>query len=116
MAGTATGGSVLVTGAASGIGRGVSRAAAAAGRRVVASDIDQEGLRDLELEGRRQGWSLVTTPLDVADPEAVEAVLASITAGGEPLGGLVHCAGITFRGPLLEMAVRDYHRVVDTNL
>lgn len=116
MRGTVTGGSVLVTGAASGIGRGVARAAAAAGRRVVATDIDDQGLGDLELEGRQQGWSLVTAPLDVAEPNAIEAVLASIAADGEPLGGLVHCAGITYRGPLLDMTMPDYHRVVETNL
>jgi NAD(P)-dependent dehydrogenase (short-subunit alcohol dehydrogenase family) len=116
VGGTVTGGSVLVTGAASGIGRGIARAAAAAGRRVVATDIDEPGLEDLALEGRRRGWSLVTTPLDVAEPKAIEAALAWATADGEPLGGLVHCAGITFRGPLLDMAVRDYHRVVETNL
>ena len=113
---TTGGGSVLVTGAASGIGRGVARAAAAGGRRVVATDIDEHGLEGLELESRREGWSLVTTPLDVAKPKAVEAVLASIAADGGSLGGLVHCAGITCRGPLLDMTMPDYHRVVETNL
>jgi NAD(P)-dependent dehydrogenase (short-subunit alcohol dehydrogenase family) len=116
VTGIATSGSIVVTGAASGIGRGIARAAVAAGARVVATDIDERGLAALESESQTNGWSLATAVLDVAEPTAVDAVLASVIGRGDSLGALVHCAGITSRGKLLDMTMPDYHRIVETNL
>jgi NAD(P)-dependent dehydrogenase (short-subunit alcohol dehydrogenase family) len=94
----------------------VATAAAAAGQQVMATDIDERGLAGLALDARLRGWPLGTMPLDVAQPRAMEGVLLSIAAGGGTLHGLVHCAGITHRGPLLDTTMADYQRVVETNL
>jgi NAD(P)-dependent dehydrogenase (short-subunit alcohol dehydrogenase family) len=73
---------VLVTGAASGIGRASALAFAAAGARVAAADVDASGLA--ALADTAGGW-IVPITADVRDPDQVEAMVA--TAAGS-LGGL----------------------------
>ena len=69
----------VVTGAASGIGRATAKALADRGVRVFASDIDEQGISNLEEHARIQ-----CTACDVADPASVQALcqLAESEAGG----------------------------------
>jgi 2,3-dihydro-2,3-dihydroxybenzoate dehydrogenase len=66
----------LVTGAASGIGRGIARALAAEGAYVVATDVDNARLAESsnDLAGDRG----MLHPLDVGDPNAVDELVAMI--------------------------------------
>lgn len=65
---------VLVTGAASGIGRASALAFAAAGARVAAADVDALGLASVaDASGRR----IVPITADVRDPGQVEAMVAT---------------------------------------
>jgi NAD(P)-dependent dehydrogenase (short-subunit alcohol dehydrogenase family) len=61
---------VLLTGAAGGIGRELTRSFLDSGARVVAADIDAVGLAKLE-----PGERLVTRVLDIADPAACESAV-----------------------------------------
>lgn len=93
---------VLVTGAASGIGRAVAEALEAAGRAVVRADV-------------AAGEGVVA--LDVADPAAWEALVARLEAdhaGG--IAGLVNCAGMGGLGAIDAIAVEDWDRVMGVNL
>jgi NAD(P)-dependent dehydrogenase (short-subunit alcohol dehydrogenase family) len=65
---------VLVTGAASGIGRASAMAFAAAGARVAAADVDELGLATLA--GAAGGW-IVPITVDVRGPDQVEAMVAT---------------------------------------
>ncbi len=69
-----TGMGVLVTGAASGIGRASVIAFVAAGARVAAADVDGAGLATLA--GAAGGW-IVPISVDVRDPDQVEAMVAT---------------------------------------
>jgi NAD(P)-dependent dehydrogenase (short-subunit alcohol dehydrogenase family) len=73
---------VLVTGAASGIGRASALAFAGAGARVAAADVDGPALRALADEA---GERVVAVEADVRDPEQVEALVATAV---DTLGGL----------------------------
>jgi NAD(P)-dependent dehydrogenase (short-subunit alcohol dehydrogenase family) len=77
-----TGLRVLVTGAASGIGRASALAFATAGARVAAADVDAAGLAALT---DACGGRVVPITADVRDPDQVEAMVASAV---ETLGGL----------------------------
>jgi NAD(P)-dependent dehydrogenase (short-subunit alcohol dehydrogenase family) len=65
---------VLVTGAASGIGRATALAFAAAGARVAAADIDGSGLAGLADAARGR---IVPITADVSDPDQVEEMVAT---------------------------------------
>ena len=69
-----TGMGVLVTGAASGIGRASAIAFVAAGARVAAADVDGAGLATLA--DAAGGW-IVPIAVDVRDPDQVEAMVAT---------------------------------------
>ncbi len=90
-----TGKTALVTAAAQGIGRASVLALAAAGARVIATDIDEarlEGLASDRIETRR---------LDVLDPAAVAAL------AGEAIDILFNCAGVVHGGTVLDTSDAD---------
>ncbi len=106
----------LVTGGGSGLGQAVCGALAEAGMRVVAGDVDEDGLdATVELLGRR-GLAALPVHLDVADADSADrAVDASIAAFGE-LDVLVNNAGIDRTAPFEEIELVDWERIVGVNL
>lgn len=80
---------VIVTGAAGGIGRATAERILAEGGRVVATDISTERLEDLAKSAATD--QLVTVTADLTDPEAVQSVL---DAAGERIDALANVAGI----------------------
>jgi NAD(P)-dependent dehydrogenase (short-subunit alcohol dehydrogenase family) len=110
------GAAVIVTGAASGIGRAVACSLAAQGFAVTATDINSAGLAELLAEGRSSRWALETASMDVRDRESVAGVFHDVLAGVTHLASVVHCAGITWRGSMLEMPDSDYDSIIATNL
>lgn len=64
---------VLVTGAASGIGRELALQAAARGAQVLATDNNQQALEQTKALAAERALVLSTALLDVADPEAISA-------------------------------------------
>ena len=112
MTGT-PGGAVVVTGAASGIGRAASVAFHRQGTTVVAVDVNRAGLADLcsELEDPTR---CVTVVADLASGSDV----ASVFSEAERMGGcevLVNAAGIGVTLPLLDHADEDWDRVLNIN-
>jgi NAD(P)-dependent dehydrogenase (short-subunit alcohol dehydrogenase family) len=61
----------VVTGAASGIGRGVADAFVAAGMKVVLADVQEDALEHAAKELLDAGADALAVPTDVADPDAV---------------------------------------------
>jgi len=90
-----TGKTALVTAAAQGIGRASVLALAAAGARVIATDIDVAALEGLA------GDRIETRRLDVLDPAAVAAL------ADETIDILFNCAGVVHSGTALETSDAD---------
>src|SRR3546814_19153376 len=82
----------LVTAAAQGIGRSSVTAPAAAGARVIATDINAAALDGFASD------AVTTLALDVLDPAAIAAVVG----GAGDLDILFHCPGLVHGGALLE--------------
>jgi 3-oxoacyl-[acyl-carrier protein] reductase len=88
---------VLVTGAASGMGRATARVFAAEGANVAVTDYDAVGAKKVENEIVANGGSAKTWPLDVANRDLIKMVIGDVA---EHFGGLdivINNAGISVR-------------------
>ncbi|MDR1278964.1 MAG: SDR family oxidoreductase [Treponema sp.] len=85
---------VLITGAASGIGRLMALDFARRGARVVVWDIDKEALKALEAEARQGGLLIKTAICDVSGREAVYRQAEALKAEWGPADILINNAGI----------------------
>lgn len=106
----------LVTGASRGIGRAVALALAQAGAAVAAVATKASGCADTVAACRALGVKSEAYGVDVADSNAVEALVKEIAHAFGGLDILVNNAGITRDGLLLRMSEEDFDRVVDVNL
>ena len=96
-----SGRTVVVTGAASGIGLAVAARAAAFGATVIAVDQHStEGVRALDVRSESQ-W---------------EALAAELSNAGQTIHGLVNCAGTTWRARLSDATRDDFAVVQDVNV
>jgi NAD(P)-dependent dehydrogenase (short-subunit alcohol dehydrogenase family) len=93
---------VLVTGAASGMGRLIVERIAADGGRVVLWDLDAPGLEAFAAELRARGGVADAYHCDVSDRAAISATAERVRAEVGPVDVLVNNAGIVSGKPLLE--------------
>lgn len=96
------GDSALITGAASGIGRGIAKALAAEGARLVLSDIAAEAGRALAHELKAQFIAA-----DLADPQAARSLFAAAAKAIGPISILVHSAAPKRRETETALAVTE---------
>ncbi|MEV6793823.1 SDR family oxidoreductase [Streptomyces sp. NPDC051320] len=108
---------VLVTGAASGIGRATAFSFAEAGARVVAVDRDAEGAaRTAEMArliGAPGAWG---EAVDVSDERAMEQFAEKVAAEYGIVDVLVNNAGIGLSGSFFDTTSEDWQKVLDVNL
>ena len=107
---------ILVTGAASGIGRAAVLMALAGGAKVAAVDIDEPLLASLREEANADDEHLHTTAMDVTDIKTVPVVLGEIEQRLGVIDGLVCSAGVTFESPVLEITPGLWDRVIQLNI
>ena len=106
-----------VTGAGTGIGRGIALALAREGVDVVLSSRRREPLEEVAAEVEAAGRRAVAAPLDVTDREQIDEAVARATEQLGPVSILVNNAGVnTPLRTATEMAVEDWDLVVDINL
>jgi NAD(P)-dependent dehydrogenase (short-subunit alcohol dehydrogenase family) len=108
--------SVLVTGAASGLGREVSMALAALSVSVACVDADSAGLEATVQEIRSRGGLAEAFPADVANEAAVSAAFARLANRSLDLDGLVTCAGVQNTTRILDLTLAEWDRVMAINL
>jgi NAD(P)-dependent dehydrogenase (short-subunit alcohol dehydrogenase family) len=101
---------VVVTGAASGIGHALCEGFLGDGARVVAADRSSDGLGDLSARGA------FARRIDVSDPEQVEALVDAAVAETGRLDVLINNAGIGFRCELTDHARDQLEEVIRVNL
>jgi len=107
---------VLVTGAASGIGRQVAMAFAEEGARVAVADIDQAAVEATAADIRKKGGEAHAFTLDVVKPDAVRDFIAGAESVLGRLDVLANCAGVREISPLLDLSFEDWQRTMGINV
>jgi len=107
----------LVTGAGRGFGRAIALAFAAEGADVAvnyggSAEAAAEVVKLIEASGQRAG----AVQADVAQPAAVQALVAKVLENFGRLDILVNNAGIMVRGPFATTSVADYARMFEVNV
>ena len=91
---------VLVTGAASGIGRAIAHVFAAEGARVAVTDRDEDGVARVAGEITADGATAAGWVLDVSDPRRIAAVVGEVGERLGPVDVFVNNAGVSIPAPL----------------
>jgi NAD(P)-dependent dehydrogenase (short-subunit alcohol dehydrogenase family) len=116
MAGRVQGKVALITGGASGIGRGCAERLAAEGATCVITDLQDakgaEAVAAIEAAGGRAEY----LPHDVTDEAAWERVIGQVKARHGRLDILVNNAGIAISGSALDMSLADWRKQTAVNL
>ena len=103
----------IVTGAASGIGRGTALELAKRGARLAISDLDRTGLAETAKRIEALGGQVTTYLLDVADRDAVYAFAQEIetTHGGADI--VINNAGVAQIARVDELSYEDFEWVMN---
>ena len=107
---------VLVTGAASGIGRETALLAARRGAGLAICDVDEAGLADVEASARALGRSVVARRVDVADREQMRGFADAVHQEAGVVDLLVNNAGVGLGAGLLETKLEDWDWIVAINV
>ncbi len=106
--------SIIVTGAAQGIGRAIALHVAELGGRVAAVDLDAEGLNDLQSELGADRCAIVVG--NVADASLANRAVSVATEAFGGVTGLVNNAGVTRTALIEKMTAEDWQLVIDVHL
>lgn len=108
--------SAFVTGAASGIGLGITRALIDGGAKVALTDIDGERLDEVARELTAGGAEVTTVVLDVSDPAGWAAAADQAEAAIGPISILCNNAGVSGGGPIEQTTLDIWRWVQKINI
>ncbi|WP_408895541.1 SDR family oxidoreductase [Nocardioides sp. R1-1] len=112
-----TGKQVLVTGAASGIGRAVAEQAADRGAVLHLTDVQPEALAAVADAIRARGGTVATAEVaDVSDHAQVRRLAALVTERSGAMDVVLNVAGIAIWGTVRSLEPEHWQRLVDVNL
>ena len=106
----------VVTGAGSGIGRGIALALASEGGRIAVLDLDAQGAQATVAEIISRGGEASAFACDTSDSESVASAAAQSAASFGPCDVLVNNAGILRPGALDTLTLAEWNKVLSVNL
>lgn len=101
---------ILITGASSGIGKGIALACAAMGATVILNGRNSSRLN--EVLSQMAGSGHAVFPVDLGDRDVVSSMVGKLPK----LDGVVMCAGVANRVPCKSITEADFDFVIKTNL
>jgi NAD(P)-dependent dehydrogenase (short-subunit alcohol dehydrogenase family) len=110
-----TGRTLLITGASSGIGANLARAAAGAGAKVAAAARRADKLEALVAEITAAGGQAQAFAMDVEDEASVIAGYDAVEAAFGPPDSVIANAGISLQGSALDISIDDFDKVLAVN-
>jgi NAD(P)-dependent dehydrogenase (short-subunit alcohol dehydrogenase family) len=107
----------VVTGGASGIGRGMAARFGAEGMKVVLADVEEQALRQAEAEFREKGIDVLGVVTDVSKPEALETLAQQTLNAFGKVHIVCNNAGVAGAwGPTWENTLADWNWIMGVNL
>jgi NAD(P)-dependent dehydrogenase (short-subunit alcohol dehydrogenase family) len=106
----------VVTGAASGIGLGVTERFLHEGMKVVMADVEKANLERESSRLRASGADVLPVICDVRDPEAVQDLAKRTVSHYGGVHVVFNNAGVGPAGPMLETTPADWRWIVDVNV
>src|SRR6476646_4239994 len=106
----------MVTGAASGIGRGISLHVAEMGARVAVLDIDESKANETVTEIQRQGGEAISIRCDVRSAADCRRATDSVIQRWSKIDILCNCAGIAIRKDVVDLTEEEWDRALDVTL
>lgn len=107
---------VIVTGAGSGIGKGIACQFAASDYYVVLATLNKQEGEQLEKELIALGQEAYFVQTDVREEQSVKDMVCDVISRYGKIDVLINNAGVTLFKPLLEATLDDWSRVIDTDL
>jgi len=123
---------VIVTGAARGIGRGIAEAFAREGAKVVLADLgavageragswnyklaSSRDLATTAIDIREQGGTCLALEVDVSDSASCQALIENSVEAFGGIDVIVNNAGVIQSGPFVDFAERDWERIFAVNV
>jgi len=104
---------VVITGASAGVGRATAHAFAAQGAQIGLMARGARALQAAAAEVEKRGGKALALPLDVADPNAVEAATDSVENQFGPIDIWVNCAMATIFAPFHRISPEEYRRATE---
>ncbi|MBV1918169.1 MAG: SDR family oxidoreductase [Sphingomonadaceae bacterium] len=102
---------ILITGAASGIGKAIAELFASHGAKLALVDFNEDGVRAISAS-----LDAVPCPYDLSDVENVEAMVANAARELGGLDGVVNCAALGSGSPIEEMDLSTLRKFTAINL
>ena len=106
----------VITGAASGLGRGIADRFGAAGCRLVLADVEEPALARATAELTAAGVETTAVPTDVSDAASMDALAEAVLGCHGHVDLLFNNAGVGVQKPTAEMTTRDWEWVLGVNL
>ena len=105
----------LVTGTSTGIGFATAVAFGRAGHEVYATMRRPDRAPELASTAAKDKLPIKILPMDVDDDASVVNAIAQVLVGGGRIDVLVNNAGIDLKGPIEELPLAEFRRVMETN-
>ena len=106
----------VITGGASGIGRAVAEAAAAAGMKIVLADIEEAALKETSAAFEASGADVLSVVTDVSVGASVESLRDEALSRFGAVHLVHNNAGVAVGGPLWMVSEPDWNWVLGVNL
>jgi len=108
---------IIMTGASSGLGKGLALAYAHAGANVVVASRNMSKLKELVREIEGKGGKAVAVETDVTDSAEVDNMIKAAIKTFGHIDVLFNCAGMSIPGLLAEqVSEKEMQRIMDTNV
>jgi len=109
---------VLITAAASGLGRGIAIDLASRGASVYVWDRDASALQDLSEYAKAEKLKIITSVVDLVSEKEVETAFQTTISQSKKIDVLINNAGGSLHTPFhfLKQTKEDWNRVFDLNL